>query len=204
MKNLQLIFKRLIDIISSIVGFILLSPLFIFISILIYYKLGRPIFFIQKRPGKDEKIFKMIKFRTMTDARDKDGNLLPDVERLTKFGSFLRSTSLDELLELINVLKGEMSLVGPRPLLVEYLSLYNEYQARRHEMRPGITGLAQVNGRNAITWGKKFEYDMQYIDNFSIWLDFKILFKTIIKVFKKEDISHQDHETMSKFKGNDN
>jgi lipopolysaccharide/colanic/teichoic acid biosynthesis glycosyltransferase len=201
MRNLQLILKRIIDFFASLMGLIILSPIFILISIIIYLKLGSPVFFIQKRPGKNEKIFKMIKFRTMLDAKDKNGDLLPDEKRLTSFGKFLRSTSLDEFPELINVLKGEMSLVGPRPLLVEYLPLYNDYQARRHEMRPGITGLAQVNGRNTISWEDKFDYDVKYIDDFSLLLDFKILFKTFIKVFRQEDINNQDHVTMTKFKG---
>jgi lipopolysaccharide/colanic/teichoic acid biosynthesis glycosyltransferase len=201
MRNLQLILKRIIDFFASLMGLIILSPIFILISIIIYFKLGSPVFFIQKRPGKNEKIFKMIKFRTMLDAKDKNGNLLPDEKRLTTFGKFLRSTSLDEFPELINVLKGDMSLVGPRPLLVEYLPLYNDYQARRHEMRPGITGLAQINGRNTISWEDKFDYDVKYIDNFSLLLDFKILFKTFIKVFRQEDINNQDHATMTKFKG---
>ena len=201
MKNLQLILKRIIDFFASLIGLIILSPIFILISIIIYFKLGSPVFFIQKRPGKNEKIFKMIKFRTMLDAKDKNGNLLPDEKRLTSFGQFLRSTSLDEFPELINVLKGDMSLVGPRPLLVEYLPLYNDHQARRHEMRPGITGLAQINGRNTISWEDKFDYDVKYIDNFSLLLDFKILFKTFIKVFRQEDINNQDHVTMTKFKG---
>jgi lipopolysaccharide/colanic/teichoic acid biosynthesis glycosyltransferase len=201
MRNLQLILKRIIDFFASLMGLIILSPIFILISIIIYFKLGSPVFFIQKRPGKNQKIFKMIKFRTMLDAKDKNGNLLPDEKRLTSFGKFLRSTSLDEFPELINVLKGDMSLVGPRPLLVEYLPLYNDYQARRHEMRPGITGLAQINGRNTISWEDKFDYDVKYIDNFSLLLDFKILFKTFIKVFRQEDISSDDHVTMEKFKG---
>jgi len=201
MRNLQLILKRIIDFFASLMGLIILSPIFILISIIIYFKLGSPVFFIQKRPGKNQKIFKMIKFRTMLDAKDKKGNLLPDEKRLTSFGKFLRSTSLDEFPELINVLKGDMSLVGPRPLLVEYLPLYNDYQARRHEMRPGITGLAQINGRNTISWEDKFDYDVKYIDNFSLLLDFKILFKTFIKVFRQEDINNQDHVTMTKFKG---
>jgi len=201
MKNLQLNLKRLIDFITSLIGLIILSPIFLLITIMIYFKLGSPVFFIQKRPGKNEKIFKMIKFRTMLDAKDKNGNLLPDKKRLTSFGKFLRSSSLDELPELINVLKGEMSLVGPRPLLVEYLPRYNEHQARRHEMRPGITGLAQVNGRNTISWEDKFDYDVKYIDNFSLLLDLKIIIKTFSKVFKREDINNQDHATMSKFKG---
>jgi len=204
MRSIQLILKRIIDIFISLTGLVVLSPIFLLISIMIYFKLGSPVFFIQKRPGKNEKIFKMIKFRTMLDAKDKKGNLLPDKKRLTSFGKFLRSSSLDELPELINVLKGEMSLVGPRPLLVEYLPRYNEHQARRHEMRPGITGLAQVNGRNAISWEDKFDYDVKYIDNFSLLLDLKIIIKTFSKVFKREDISSKNHATMEKFNGTDN
>ena len=204
MRTIQLILKRIIDIFISVTGLVVLSPIFLLISIMIYFKLGSPVFFIQKRPGKNEKIFKMIKFRTMLDAKDKKGNLLPDKKRLTSFGKFLRSSSLDELPELINVLKGEMSLVGPRPLLVEYLPRYNEHQARRHEMRPGITGLAQVNGRNAISWEDKFDYDVKYIDNFSLLLDLKIIIKTFSKVFKREDISSKNHATMEKFNGTDN
>jgi len=204
MRSIQLILKRIIDIFISLTGLVVLSPIFLLISIMIYFKLGSPVFFIQKRPGKNEKIFKMIKFRTMLDAKDKKGNLLPDKKRLTSFGKFLRSSSLDELPELINVLKGEMSLVGPRPLLVEYLPRYNEHQARRHEMRPGITGLAQVNGRNAISWEDKFGYDVKYIDNFSLFLDLKIIIKTFSKVFKREDISSKNHATMEKFNGTDN
>jgi lipopolysaccharide/colanic/teichoic acid biosynthesis glycosyltransferase len=202
MRSIQLTLKRLLDIFVSLVGLIVLSPVFLLISILVYFKLGSPIFFIQKRPGENENIFQMIKFRTMLDAKDKKGNLLADKKRLTSFGKFLRSASLDELPELINVLKGEMSLVGPRPLLVEYLPLYNDYQARRHEIRPGITGLAQINGRNTISWEDKFEYDVKYIENFSLLLDLKIIFKTFFKVFKREDINNDSQVTMTKFKGN--
>jgi len=202
--KIQLILKRIIDIVSSIIGLIILSPLFIIISIMVYFKLGSPIFFIQKRPGKDEEIFDLVKFRTMTDERDDNGELLPDKIRLTKFGKFLRSASIDELPELINVIKGEMSLVGPRPLRVKYLSRYNDFQSRRHEMLPGITGLAQVNGRNNLTWEEKFEYDIEYIDNFSLWLDLKILVLTFIKVFKREDINQDDKVPMEKFKGSNN
>jgi len=204
MRSIQLILKRIIDIFISLTGLIVLSPMFLLISIMIYFKLGSPVFFIQKRPGKNEKIFKMIKFRTMLDVKDENGKLLPDKKRLTSFGKFLRSSSLDALPELINVLKGEMSLVGPRPLLVEYLPRYNEHQARRHEMRPGITGLAQVNGRNTISWEDKFDYDVKYIDNFSLLLDLKIIIKTFFKVFKREDISSKNHATMEKFNGTDN
>ncbi|RBP42232.1 sugar transferase [Garciella nitratireducens] len=201
MRKLQLIIKRIMDIVLSFIGLIVLSPTFIIISIMIYIKLGRPIFFIQERPGKYGEIFKMIKFRTMLNIKDKYGELLPNEKRLTKFGRALRSTSLDELPELINVLKGDMSLVGPRPLLIEYLPLYNKHQARRHEVRPGITGLAQVNGRNAISWEEKFNYDVWYVDNFSIFLDIQILVKTIIKVFRRENINQSENVTMTKFQG---
>lgn len=201
MRQVQLIIKRILDIILSLLCLIILSPLFLIISIMIYIKLGRPIFFVHERPGKDGKIFRMIKFRTMLDMRDEDGNLLPNEKRHTEFGMMLRSTSLDELPELINVLKGDMSLVGPRPLLVEYLPLYNEEQARRHEVKPGITGLAQVNGRNTISWKEKFKYDVWYVDNFSLILDIKILFKTVIQVLKREGINQSDKVTMEKFKG---
>ena len=182
-------FKRLFDIIASASGLIFLSPVFLILIYLIRKNLGEPVFFTQERPGKDGKPFKMIKFRSMRDAVDKDGNPLPDSERLTPFGKKLRATSLDELPELWNVLKGEMSLVGPRPLLMSYLPLYNEFQNRRHEMRPGVTGWAQVNGRNALSWDEKFAHDIWYIDHYSFWLDMKILFLTVKKVFIKEGIS---------------
>ena len=172
-------FKRLFDIIASASGLIILSPVFLILAYLIRKNLGAPVFFTQERPGKDGKPFKMIKFRSMRDAVDKDGNPLPDSERLTPFGKKLRAASLDELPELWNVLKGDMSLVGPRPLLMSYLPLYNDFQFRRHEMRPGVTGWAQVNGRNAISWDEKFAYDIWYIDHFSLWFDMKILFLTI-------------------------
>ena len=181
-------FKRLFDIIASASGLIILSPVFLILAYLIRKNLGAPVFFTQERPGKDGKPFKMIKFRSMRDAVDKDGNPLPDSERLTPFGKKLRAASLDELPELWNVLKGDMSLVGPRPLLMSYLPLYNDFQFRRHEMRPGVTGWAQVNGRNAISWDEKFAYDIWYIDHFSLWFDMKILFLTIKKVFIKEGI----------------
>lgn len=203
MRKLQFAIKRILDIILSLIGLIVLSPVFLIVALIVFVKLGRPIFFIQERPGKDGKIFKMIKFRTMLNLTDENGNLLPNEMRHTKVGQFLRSTSLDELPELINVLKGDMSLVGPRPLLVEYLPLYNEYQARRHEVRPGITGLAQVNGRNSITWEEKFEYDVWYVDNFNLLLDFKILFKTIVKVFKREGINFNNRYKNNKFLGGD-
>ena len=195
--------KRLFDIIASASGLIFLSPVFLILIYLIRKNLGEPVFFIQERPGKDGKPFKMIKFRSMRDAVDKDGNPLPDSERLTPFGKKLRATSLDELPELWNVLKGEMSLVGPRPLLMSYLPLYNEFQNRRHEMRPGVTGWAQVNGRNALSWDEKFAHDIWYIDHYSFWLDMKILFLTVKKVFIKEGISAEGEATMPYFTGND-
>ena len=196
-------FKRLFDIFASASGLIFLSPVFLILIYLIRKNLGEPVFFTQERPGKDGKPFKMIKFRSMRDAVDKDGNPLPDSERLTPFGKKLRATSLDELPELWNVLKGEMSLVGPRPLLMSYLPLYNEFQNRRHEMRPGVTGWAQVNGRNALSWDEKFAHDIWYIDHYSFWLDMKILFLTVKKVFIKEGISAEGEATMPYFTGND-
>ena len=196
-------FKRLFDIIASASGLIILSPVCLMLAYLIRKNLGAPVFFTQERPGKDGKPFKMIKFRSMRDAVDKDGNPLPDSERLTPFGKKLRAASLDELPELWNVLKGDMSLVGPRPLLMSYLPLYNDFQFRRHEMRPGVTGWAQVNGRNAISWDEKFAYDIWYIDHFSLWFDMKILFLTIKKVFIKEGISAEGEATMPYFTGND-
>ncbi|WP_297956923.1 sugar transferase [uncultured Neisseria sp.] len=196
-------FKRLFDIVASASGLIFLSPVFLILIYLIRKNLGEPVFFTQERPGKDGKPFKMIKFRSMRDAVDKDGNPLPDSERLTPFGKKLRAASLDELPELWNVLKGDMSLVGPRPLLMSYLPLYNDFQFRRHEMRPGVTGWAQVNGRNAISWDEKFAYDIWYIDHFSLWFDMKILFLTIKKVFIKEGISAEGEATMPYFTGND-
>lgn len=196
-------FKRLFDIIASVSGLIILSPVFLILAYLIRKNLGAPVFFTQERPGKDGKPFKMIKFRSMRDAVDKDGNPLPDSERLTPFGKKLRAASLDELPELWNVLKGDMSLVGPRPLLMSYLPLYNDFQFRRHEMRPGVTGWAQVNGRNAISWDEKFAYDIWYIDHFSLRFDMKILFLTIKKVFIKEGISAEGEATMPYFTGND-
>lgn len=196
-------FKRLFDIIASASGLLILSPVFLVLIYLIRKNLGAPVFFTQERPGKDGKPFKMIKFRSMRDALDADGNPLPDGERLTPFGKKLRATSLDELPELWNVLKGDMSLVGPRPLLMQYLPLYNEFQYRRHEMRPGVTGWAQVNGRNALSWDEKFAHDVWYIDHFSFWLDIKILFLTVKKVFIKEGISAEGEATMPYFTGND-
>lgn len=194
-------FKRCMDFILSLVAIIILSPVYVVVAILIRTKLGSPILFEQKRPGKDEKIFKMYKFRTMTDERDENGKLLPDKVRLTKFGRFLRSTSLDELPELFNILKGDMSIIGPRPLLVEYLPRYNEEQRRRHEVRPGLSGLAQANGRNAISWEEKFQYDVEYVDHVTFFGDWKIIFKTIWNVLKRDGISSETSATMEKFMG---
>lgn len=194
--------KRLFDIIASALGLIILSPIFLLLVYLIRKNLGSPVFFTQERPGQNGKPFKMIKFRSMRDAIDENGNPLPDDERLTPFGKKLRATSLDELPELWNVLKGEMSLVGPRPLLMHYLPLYNDFQNRRHEMKPGVTGWAQVNGRNAISWDAKFAYDVWYVDHYSFLLDIKILFLTIKKVFIKEGISADGEATMPYFTGN--
>lgn len=193
--------KRIFDILASAIGLLLLSPFIAIIAWQIKRKLGSPVLFRQQRPGLNGKAFTMIKFRTMRDAIDKNGNPLPDSERMTAFGNFLRSTSLDELPELWNVLKGEMSLVGPRPLLMEYLPLYNQEQMRRHEARPGVTGWAQINGRNAISWEEKFKLDVWYVDNQSFWLDIKILFLTVKKVFIRDGISAEGEATMSKFTG---
>ncbi len=196
-------FKRIIDFTLSFLGFIIISPVFLLLWIwLSIANKGAGAFFFQERPGKDEKIFRVIKFKTMNDRKDASGNLLPDAQRLTKVGKFVRSTSLDEIPQLMNVIKGDMSLIGPRPLLVQYLTLYNETQRRRHEVRPGITGWAQVNGRNAISWELKFAYDVWYVDNVSLSLDVKILLKTIQKVFKREGISSDTSATMEPFKGN--
>src|SRR5690554_3067625 len=194
--------KRTFDIFASFFGLLILSPVIAVVAWQISRKLGSPVLFRQIRPGKDGKPFEMVKFRTMLDAYDEQGEPLPNEQRFTKFGNFLRSTSLDELPELWNVLKGDMSLVGPRPLLVEYLPLYNEEQARRHEVRPGITGWAQVNGRNAISWQQKFEYDVWYVKNLSFFLDLKILFLTIKKVVLREGISQEGEATIEIFKGN--
>ena len=194
--------KRIVDFICSLIAFIILFPILCIIGIMVRIKLGKKIIFKQERPGKNEKIFKLYKFRTMTDERDEKGNLLPDEIRLTKFGLFLRSTSLDELPELINIIKGDMSIVGPRPLLVEYLPLYNEKQKHRHDVRPGLTGLAQVNGRNALTWEQKFNEDIKYINNITFINDVKIILKTVKKVFIREGISQDGSATMEKFTGN--
>ena len=180
--------KRFLDFILGLIALIVLSPVFLIIAILVRIKLGKPVIFRQQRPGKNEKIFTLYKFRTMTDKKDENGNLLPDSERLTKFGKVLRSTSLDELPELINIIKGNMSIVGPRPLAVKYLPYYTEEERKRHSVRPGLTGLAQINGRNCLDWKKRFEYDVEYVNSISISKDLKIIFKTIIKVFNREDI----------------
>ncbi|WP_336046132.1 sugar transferase [Solibacillus ferritrahens] len=193
--------KRIIDIIMSTLLIIICSPIFLVIFFIVKKKLGSPVIFRQKRPGLNSKVFNVYKFRTMNDAYDEQGELLPDAVRLTSFGKLMRKLSLDELPQLWNVLKGDMSFVGPRPLLIEYLPLYNERQARRHDVRPGITGWAQVNGRNAISWEQKFEYDVWYVENRSLWLDFKILLLTVKKVFVSEGISAEGHVTIEKFKG---
>lgn len=196
--------KPALDFGLALVGFIVLLPIIVLITIGLYFaNEGKP-FFFQLRPGKDGKLFTIVKFRTMNDKTDSEGNLLPDAQRLTGLGKFIRATSLDELPQLINVLKGEMSLVGPRPLLPFYLDLYNDFQRRRNEVKPGITGWAQVNGRNSISWQKKFELDVWYVDNISLWLDIKILFLTIIKVLKSEGINEEGQATSEEFKGNFN
>ena len=194
--------KPVIDFVLALVGFLFLSPIFVLVTIgLFFANDGKP-FFFQLRPGKNGKIFKIIKFKTMTDKKDENGNLLPDADRLTKIGSFVRKTSLDEIPQLLNVIKGDMSLVGPRPLLPKYLELYNDFQRRRNEVKPGITGWAQVNGRNSISWEKKFEYDVWYVDNVSFLLDIKILIMTVLKVVKSEGINEQGQATSNEFKGN--
>lgn len=200
--KLQYLIKRSIDIVGSGIGLILISPILLIVALAIKFKLGSPIFFTQDRVGKDGKVFKMIKFRTMLNAFDKFGEPLPDEERLTSFGKFLRSTSIDELPELINVFKGDMSLVGPRPLLVEYKKLYSKEQFRRHEVRPGITGLAQVSGRNSLSWSDRFNLDIEYVDKYNLFMDIKILFMTVIKVLKRDGISQEGQATMEKFNGN--
>lgn len=193
--------KRPQDFCCALAAIIVLSPVMAVTAVLVRIKLGSPVIFKQKRPGLNGKIFTLYKFRTMTDKKDKNGELLPDEERLTSFGKLLRSTSLDELPELVNMLKGDMSVVGPRPLLVKYLPLYNERQARRHEVRPGFTGYAQVHGRNAITWEDKFEKDVYYVDHISFWGDWKIIFQTVGTVLKREGISSETAQTMEEFKG---
>lgn len=193
--------KRVIDIVGASSVLLLLLPVLLIVSLMVWANLGRPLLFRQVRPGQAGKVFEMLKFRTMVDKRDSNGDPLPDEQRLTPFGQFLRSTSLDELPELFNVLKGDMSLVGPRPLLIEYLPLYTPRQARRHELRPGITGWAQVNGRNALSWEEKFELDVWYVDNQSVWLDIRILLKTVFLVLKRDGISHSGEATMPRFTG---
>lgn len=200
-KSIQYFIKRTFDIIASLGGLIVFSPIILVVAILVRVNLGSPILFTQDRVGKNNKIFKMMKFRTMKDGVDKYGKLLPDSERLTNFGKILRSTSLDELPELVNILKGDMSLIGPRPLLVEYLPLYSEEQKRRHDVLPGLTGWAQINGRNAISWGEKFKLDVYYVDNWSIGLDIKIFFLTFYKLLKRDGINQDGQVTSEYFNG---
>ena len=197
----QKFLKRPMDFILSLMAIIVLSPVLIIVAVLVRIKLGSPVLFKQKRPGLNEKIFTMYKFRTMTDEKDENGELLPNNIRLTKFGRVLRATSLDELPELFNIFKGDMSIIGPRPLLIEYLPLYNEKQKHRHDVRPGLSGLAQVNGRNAISWEEKFDYDVEYVDNISFSLDLKLIVQTFLKVFKREGVNKSENVTMEKFKG---
>lgn len=197
-------FKRWFDIAISFFALLILSPLFLFIAVLVRLKLGAPVIFSQRRPGLNGKPFIIYKFRTMTNKKDESGNLLPDKDRLTKFGKLLRSTSLDELPELWNILKGDMSIIGPRPLLMEYLPLYNATQKRRHEVRPGLTGYAQVSGRNALSWDEKFHFDVEYVDQVSFMLDIKIFFMTIYAVLMKKGISSSSSVTMEEFLGNQN
>ena len=196
--------KRLQDFLCALAAIVVLSPVMLITAVLVRVKLGSPVIFKQERPGLHGEIFTLYKFRTMTDKRDENGELLPDEVRLTKFGKMLRSTSLDELPELFNILNGDMSVVGPRPLLVEYLTRYNAHQARRHEVRPGFTGLAQVNGRNSITWEEKFNWDVQYVDHITFFEDWKIIFKTVGTVLKREGISSETSVTMEKFMGSEN
>jgi lipopolysaccharide/colanic/teichoic acid biosynthesis glycosyltransferase len=201
-KKLQKAIKWIADRLMSAIALLLLSPIFLIVAIAIYIRMGRPIVFAQPRPGKDGRLFTFYKFRTMTDERDPNGNLLPDGQRLTALGQFLRQTSLDELPQLWNVLKGDMSFVGPRPLMVEYLERYSPEQARRHEVLPGITGWSQINGRNAISWQEKFELDVWYVERWSLWLDLKIFFLTIWKVLQQEGINQSGHATIEDFMGN--
>lgn len=192
--------KRLLDFILSLIALVILSPILLVFIVIGAIKMGGNPFFTQERPGKDGKIFKLIKFRTMTNKKDVDGNLLPDNQRLTSYGKFLRSTSVDELLELINILKGDMSIIGPRPLLVKYLPLYNDFQKHRHDVRPGLTGYAQVNGRNSISWEERFKLDVDYVQNITFMGDVKIIFDTVYKVFKRDGISSGTSVTMEEFK----
>ena len=194
-------FKRIMDFVLSLTAFLLLLPVLILLAVIGTVKMGGNPFFTQERPGKDGKIFKLIKFKSMNNKKDETGNLLPDEVRLTSYGKFIRNTSLDELPELVNIIKGDMAIVGPRPLLVRYLTRYNKTQARRHEVRPGLTGLAQVNGRNAISWEEKFNFDVEYVDNVSFLLDIKIICKTVLKVIKKDGISSETSATMEEFMG---
>lgn len=193
--------KRFFDIVSSLLAIIVFSPILLCLIIIGAIQMKGNPFFTQERPGKDEKIFKLIKFRTMTNAKDKEGNLLPDADRLTKYGVFLRNTSLDELPELFNIIKGDMSVIGPRPLLVEYIPRYNKHQHRRHEVRPGLSGWAQVNGRNTVSWEDKFDMDVEYVDNYNLVMDIKILFMTVLNVLKREGISSETSATMEVFMG---
>lgn len=197
----DVIVKRAVDVLGSLSALVLLSPLLCVLCVLVRTKLGSPVIFKQERPGKNGRIFTLYKFRTMTDERDENGELLPDEIRLTKFGKLLRALSLDELPEFVNILRGDMSFVGPRPLLVRYLPLYNKRQSMRHNVRPGLTGLAQVNGRNLLTWEEKFEWDVKYVENISLWLDVKILFRTVLNVLKREGISSETSATMEPFTG---
>ena len=198
---MQMVIKNILSRLIALVSIVILSPIILVVAILIKVNLGSPIFFKQTRIGKDNKEFKMIKFRSMRDGRDKNGELLSDEERLTKFGKFIRSTSLDELPELLNILIGNMAIVGPRPLLVKYLPLYSEEQLKRHNVLPGLTGLAQISGRNGISWTKKFNFDIYYVEHWSLYLDIKIFFMTFYKVFKKSDINQSENETMESFNG---
>lgn len=193
--------KRILDFVLSLLALVILSPFILIFTIIGAIKMKGNPFFVQKRPGKDGKIFSLIKFRTMTNKKDKDGNLLPDEKRLTSYGKFLRSTSIDEVLEIINILKGDMSIIGPRPLLVKYLPLYNEYQKHRHDVRPGLTGYAQVHGRNAVSWEEKFDMDVKYVQHITFMGDLKILLETVVKVLKRDGISSETSVTMEEFRG---
>lgn len=202
MKIYRNAFKRILDLIASLIGFIILFPIFLFITLFLSFANNGKPFFFQTRPGKNGKLFNIIKFKTMNDKKDSNGNLLPDADRLTAVGKFVRKTSLDEIPQLLNVIKGDMSLIGPRPLLPEYLPLYNNHQQKRHHVKPGITGWAQVNGRNAISWEQKFDFDVWYVENLNFLLDLKVLFLTVKKVFVSEGINSNTSATMEKFTGN--